>query len=91
MRATFKPSLSSRASARSLIVACMPAAAIAFVADSPALGSAFAHAADRDFTVADNAGASTNIPPTHIPSTNNTGNTTNRNWPPEYPVDGMRG
>ena len=91
MRVTFKPSLASRASARSLIVACMPAAAIAFVANSPALGSAFDQATNRDLTVNDNAGAETNVPPAQIPGTNNTGNATNHNWPPEYPLEGARG
>jgi len=90
MRSCFKPSLASRASARSLIVACMPAAAIAFVAHSPALGAAFGPAPNRDLTEDDNASAGTNGPPTHVPGTNNSGSATNRDWPPEYPVDGFR-
>ena len=91
MQSRFKPSLSSRASARTLIVACMPAAALAMVAHTPALGSVFAPAANPDLTADDKAGASTNAPPAHIPGTNNSGNATNGNWPPVYPLAGLRG
>ncbi len=41
MRTKLKPSNSSRTSVRSLIVACLPAAAVGIVANSPALGAVF--------------------------------------------------
>lgn len=93
MRTNFKPSVSSRASVRSLVVACLPAAAIAFVANSPALGAAISSATNHDLTVDDNTGTGTNGPATNDPSTNdgsaNDGSATNP--PPPICVTGMRG
>jgi hypothetical protein len=60
-----KPSLSSKASVKSLIVACMPAAAVAFLANSPALSAAFSEPAHQGLAVDDNTVANTNSSPTN--------------------------
>jgi hypothetical protein len=84
MRTKFKPSTSSRTSVRGLIVACMPAAALGVIANSPALGAVFNAPANQGLTMDDNAAASTNSAGTHAPSTNSsTGN-------PNF-IDGQRG
>ena len=77
MRTNFKSSISSRASVRSLIIACMPAGVIAFAANSPALGAAFDTATNHDVAVDDNTGTGTNGPAANGPSTNSSGNSTN--------------
>jgi hypothetical protein len=59
-----KPFISSRTSVRSLIVACMPAAALGVIANSPALGAVFNPSSNQGLTTDDNAstnGANTNI------------------------------
>jgi hypothetical protein len=65
LRTKSKPSISSRTSVRGLIIACLPAAALGVVADSPVLGAAFNQPADQGFTVDNNPGARTNIPSTN--------------------------
>jgi hypothetical protein len=82
MKSNYKPSLSNRASVRSLIVACLPAAAVAFVANSTVLGAVFGECTGHDLTVDDNHGAATNCP-----STNSSGINTNI----EMPLSGIRG
>ena len=85
MKSNFKPSVSSRASVRSLIVSCLSAAAVALAANSPALGAAFHEPANRGLTVDDNTAASTNASSTNAASTN--GGSVHQ---PEA-IDGMRG
>jgi hypothetical protein len=80
MNAGYKPSISSRASVRSLVVACMPAAAVGLLANSPALGAAFIQV-DQGLAVNDNNGASTNGS-----STNGSARTTN-----DISIQGIRG
>jgi hypothetical protein len=58
-------SMASRATVRSLIVACLPAAAAGLVAGSPALGAALSQASHHGLTVDDNNGAATNSPGTN--------------------------
>ena len=70
MKSNFKPSIASRASVRSLIVSCLPAAAVALVANSPALGAAFQEPANHGLTVDDNTAASTNGTSTNAAGTN---------------------
>jgi hypothetical protein len=65
MKSNYKPSISSRTSVRSLIVACLPGAGLAFVANSPALGAAFAASTNRGLTVDGNNDAGTNTPTTN--------------------------
>ena len=65
MRAMLKPSISSRTSVRSLIVACLPAAALGVAANSPVLGAVFSQPANQGLTTDDHAG-------TNAPSTNST-------------------
>ena len=84
MRAEFKPSISSRTSVRGLIVACMPAAALGVIANSPALGAVFHPLANQGLTADDNAAASTNAPGTNRP-----GNTTNNDG--QVIIQGVRG
>ncbi len=89
MKSNQKPSIASRTSVRSLIVAFMPAAAVGLVASSPAVGAVFGEGANHGLTVDDNA-ASTNVPATNGAVTNS-GSATN---PPPQPidvVDGLRG
>jgi hypothetical protein len=63
----------------------MPAAAVAFVANSPALGAVFNDGANQGMTVNDNKGVSTNGP-----STNGVGSNTNGDRG-ELPMAGIRG
>ena len=86
MRTKLKPSISSRTSARSLIIACMPAAALGVIANSPALGAVFNPLANRGLSVDDNSGASTNGASHHAPSTNSGSVVTN-----EIDIAGQRG
>jgi hypothetical protein len=72
MRTKFKPSISSRTSVRGLIIACMPAAALGVIANSPALGAVFNPSSNQGLTGDDNAAASTNGASHHAPSTNST-------------------
>ncbi len=85
-RTKMKPSISSRASVRSLIVACMPAAALAVIANSPALGAVFGESANQGLTVADKTAANPKAP-----STNGIGNTTNNNFQVPITTQGVRG
>jgi hypothetical protein len=84
VKSNYKSSISSRASVRSLIVACLPAAAVAFVANSPALGAAFNEGANHGLILDDNKGASTNGS-----STNASGSNTNDDHK-VYPCFGIR-
>ena len=77
-------------SVRNLIVACLPAAAIGFVANSPTLGAAFTGLANQGLTVDDNTGASTNGPAAKGPNTNNSGGRTNIDQIQEC-IQGVRG
>jgi hypothetical protein len=77
MRAKLKPSISSRTSFRSLIAACLPAAALGVIANSPALGAVFNPSSNQGLTADDNAAASTNGAATHFTSTNNSSAGTN--------------
>jgi len=70
MQTKLKPSISSRTSVRGLIVACMPAAALGIIANSPALGAVFSQPADQALTTDDKTGAST-----HATSTNSSAGT----------------
>jgi hypothetical protein len=89
MRAKLKPSISSRTSVRSLIVACMPAAALGVIANSPVLGAVFNPLANQGLTTDDNASASTNGPAPHAPSTNSSSRGTNKDLPQVWA--GLRG
>ncbi len=64
MRTKLKTSVSSRTSVRGLIVACMPAAAIGVIANSPVLGAVFNPLANQDLAVDDKAAASPSTPST---------------------------
>ena len=75
MRTKLKPSISSRTSVRGLIVACMPAAALGIIANSPALGAVFSQPAVQALTTDDKTGASTNGASTHATSTNSSAGT----------------
>jgi hypothetical protein len=88
MRPNSKPSIASRATVRSLIVACLPAAAVGFVASSPAVGAVFGEGANHGLTVDDNA-VSTNVPATNGAGTNSTGNRTNNDQTIES-IEGIR-
>ena len=70
MRTKLKSSVSSRTSVRGLIVACLPAAALGVIANSPVLGAVFSQLANQGLTTDDHAG--TNGASTHAPSTNST-------------------
>jgi hypothetical protein len=84
MRSNHKPTIVSRASVRSLIVACLPAAAVAFVANSPAVGAVFSPSADQGLTVDDNSATNSKG---H--STNSSGTNTNGDMPEI--MNGIRG
>ena len=86
MRRRIKPSISSRTSVRSLIVACMPATVLGVVANSPALGAIFNQPASQCPAVVDKAVASLKAP-----STNRIGNTTNNNEQVPICIQGIRG
>ena len=90
MKSNFKTSISSRASVRSLIVACLPSAALVMAANPPALGAAIDSATNHDLTVDDNTGASTNVPTTNGPGTNTSGAGTNH-LPTIHACAGERG
>jgi len=75
MRHKLNPSIASRTSVRGLIIACMPAAALGVIANSPALGAVFNSPANQGLTADDNTAASTNGPGTHTPSTNSSADT----------------
>jgi hypothetical protein len=89
MQTKSKPSITSRTSVRSLIIACMPAAALGVAANSPVLGAVFNPPANQGLTVDDNAAASTNGASTHAPSTNSSSAGTNNDVPQGW--SGMRG
>ncbi len=89
MKLNFKPSVSSRATVRSLIVACLPTAAVGLVAGSPAVGAVFSEGANHGFTVDDNA-VSTNAPATNGAGTN-IPSATNPPPPMGTGIGGMRG
>jgi hypothetical protein len=72
MKSNHKASIASRASTRLLVVACLPATVVAFVANSPALGAVYNTATNHGLSVDDNNGASTNGP-----GTNGIGSNTN--------------
>jgi len=77
MLTKFKPSTSSRTSVRGLIIACMPAAVLGVIANSPALGAVFNPSSNQGLTADDNAAASTNGAGTHYTSTNSSSADTN--------------
>jgi hypothetical protein len=85
MRPRIKPSIASRTSVRGLIAACMPAAALGILANSPALGAVFHPLANQGLTVDDKAAASTNAP-----GTNGMGNTNSDGQVP-ISIQGVRG
>jgi hypothetical protein len=89
MRTKLKPSISSRTSVRGLIVACMPAAALGIIANSPVLGAVFNQPANQGLTTDDNAGASTNGASAHAPHTNSGSAGTNSDVPQVWA--GIRG
>jgi len=70
MKYNRKSSIASRVSVRSLVVVCMPVAALTMAANSPVPGAVFSQPASQDLTTEDNAGVSTNGASTHAPSTN---------------------
>jgi hypothetical protein len=82
MESNYKASIASRASVRSLIIAFMPATAVALVANSSSLGAAFIPS-DQGLTFNNNTAASTNGP-----STNGSPANTNRDI---LPCFGLRG
>jgi hypothetical protein len=86
MKPSYKASISSRASVKSLIVACMPAAAVAFLANSPALSASLSAPAHQGLTVDDNAVAST-----HSPTTNHAGKAGDGGTNFTMPTEGLRG
>ncbi len=73
MRTKLKSSISSRTSVRGLIVACMPAAALGIIANSPVFCAVFNQPANQGLTTDDNA--STNGSSTHAPATNSSAGT----------------
>ena len=91
MKSNFKPSISSRASIRSLIVASLPATVLAYAANCPALEAAINSATNHDLTVDDNLNPATNAPTTNGASTNRSGASTNGDRPINYPISGIRG
>ena len=89
MRTKMKTSISSRTSVRGLIIACLPAAALGVIANSPVLGAVFDPVANRGLTTDDNAAAITNGASSHAPSTNSSSAGTTNDVPQVW--NGIRG